>query len=275
MVMVRKIQESEIKGTKVQKNLSISRALFGVLFEVIYESFNEREVLTREDITRIKKKFEESWFHVESLFDNTCAQCTNVPWYVRDERRKDAITRLVYAHLRMQIEKRTVPPGVSFPRIVVSGLQTMIAVMLTNREWRLLNDHARFIFEYIGSDDDTVLAVQLKRNPAIQLLTQRIFLTLLLRFKSFNSRRQEFIRIINNSAAEAGYRMSDIEFCQVFEALFRDYHDMIQSEDGRLRLVISHSDEFPERIKGVFDAFNRFKTGVAFISKFPVSPKVK
>ena len=151
----------------------------------------------------------------------------------------------------------------------------MVAVMLTNREWRLLNDHARFIFEYIGSDDDDVLASQLQRNPAIQLLSQRIFLTLLLRFKGFNSRRQEFVRIINNSAAEVGYRMSDIEFCQVFEALFRDYHDMIQSEDGRLRLVMSHSEDFPERIKGVFDAFNRFKTGVAFINKFPVGANVK
>ena len=104
MVMVRKIQESEIKGTKVQKNLSISRALFGVLFEAIRDGFNDREVLTREDIARVEKKFEESWFHVESLFDNTCAQCTDIPWYIRDERRKDAITRLIYARLRMNLE---------------------------------------------------------------------------------------------------------------------------------------------------------------------------
>ncbi len=275
MVMVGEIKESEIKGTKVQKNLNISRALFAIVFKAIRDGFGEREVLTREDVSRVEAKFEESWFHIESLFDNTCAQCTDVPWYIRDERRKDAITRLVYARLRMNVEKMPTPSGALFPRVVVSGLQTMVAVMLTNREWRVLNDHARFIFEYIGSDDDTVLATQLQRNPAIQLLSQRIFLTLLLRFKGFNNRRQEFVRIVNNSAAEAGYRMSDTEFCLVFEGLFRDYHDMIQSEDGRLRLAISHSEDFPERIKGIFDAFYRFKTGVAFLNKFPVGSNVK
>ena len=275
MVMVKKINEREIKGTKVQKNLNISKALFSIIFESIRDSFGEREVLSREDVDKIEKKFGESWFHVESLFDNTCAQCTDIPWYIRDERRKDAITRLVYARLRMNVEKRELSSGQMFPRVVVSGLQTMIAVMLTNREWKVLNEHARFIFEYIGSDDDTVLATQLQRNPAIQLLSQRIFLTLLLRFKGFNSRRQEFIRIVNNSAAEAGYRMTDLEFCAVFEALFRDYHDMIQSEEGRLRLVMSHSDDFPERIQGIFDAFTRFKTGAAYLSRFPVGASVK
>ena len=275
MVMVRRIKESEIKGTKVQKNLNISRALFSIVFEVIRDGFGEREVLSREDVDRIEKKFGESWPHVASLFDNTCAQCTDIPWYIRDERRKDAITRLVYARLRMNLDKKTAPSGAVFPRVVVSGLQTMIAVMLTNREWRVLNDHARFIFEYIGSDDDDVLATQLKNNPAIQLLSQRIFLTLLLRFKGFNNRRQEFVRVINNSAAEVGYRMNDVDFCLVFEGLFRDYHDLIQSEDGRLRLAISHSEDFPERVKGIFDAYFRFKTGVAFLNKFPVSPNVK
>lgn len=275
MVMTESVKECEIKGTKVQKNLNISRALFNVMFDALRDCFGDREVMTRGDLERVEKKLDASWFHVESLFDNTCAQCSDIPWYVRDERRKDAITRLVYARLRMNIEKRSVPSGVVFPRVVVSGLQTMVAVMLTNREWRLLNDHARFIFEYIGSDDDTVLATQLKNNPAILLLSQRVFLTLLLRFKGFNARRQEFISIINNSTAETGYRMTDMEFCEVFEALFRDYHDMIQNEDGRARLAISHSDDFPERIKGIFDAFYRFKTGAAFVSKFQVSSKVK
>ncbi|MEI6558856.1 MAG: hypothetical protein WCO00_10660 [Rhodospirillaceae bacterium] len=275
MVMTRRISESEIKGAKVKKNLNISRALFSIIFETIRESLNERDVLTIEDIARIEKKFDESWFHVESLFDNTCSQCTEAPWYVRDERRKDAVTRLVYARLLIAIEKRETPSGALFPRILVPGLQTMIAIMLTNREWRVLNEHARFIFEYIGSDDDGVLGAQLKQNQAMQLLCQRIFLTLLLRFKGFNNRRQEFMRVVTSGAAGSGYRMTDLEFCDVFEALFRDYHDMIQSEDGRLRLSISHSEDFPERIKGIFDAYFRYKTGVVFVNKFPVSALVR
>ncbi len=231
--------------------------------------------MTREDLGKIEKKFNESWRHVESLFDNTCAQCTDVPWYVRDERRKDAITRLVYVRLMMSVETRMTTWGVEFPRVVVPGLQSMISVMLTNREWRILNDHAHFIFDYVGSDDDAVLASQLKLNRAVQLLCQRIFLTLLMRFKGFNNRRLEFMRAVNTAPAGGGYQMSDADFCQVFEALFRDYHDMIESEDGRLRLVMSHSEEFPERIKGIFDAYFRFKAGVAMASKVKVGPHVK
>ncbi len=178
MVSIRKIQESDVKGVKVQKNLNIAKALFKIVFESIYDGFGDRPIITREDVSRIEKKIDESWHHVESLFDNTCAQCTDIPWYVRDERRKDAITRLVYVRLMMLIDTRMTTWGVEFPRVVVPGLQSMISSMLTNREWEILNDHAYFIFGYVGSDDDAVLAEQLKLNRAVQLLCQRIFLTL-------------------------------------------------------------------------------------------------
>lgn len=273
MAAVRKITDSQIKGTKVQKNLGISRALFNIIFETIHEGFQGRSTLGLDDIAKIEKKLTESWPHVESLFDNTCAQCMGTHWYVRDERRKDAITRLVYAKIVMALPDRAIPGGATFPRVIVPGLQTIIAVVLTNREWRVLNDHARFIFEYIGSDDDAMIATQLKLNPAIQLLCQRIFLTLLLRFKGFNSRRQEFIRIVNNAVMDTNYRMSDAEFCDIFEALFHEYHNLIQSEDGRLRLVMSHSEDFPDKIKNIFDAYFRFKSGLVVIQKATGDPR--
>ncbi len=96
-----------------------------------------------------------------------------------------------------------------------------------------------------------------------------------MRFKGFNNRRLEFVRAVNAGATVSGYRMSDVDFCQVFEALFRDYHDMTESEDGRLRLVMSHSEEYPERIRGIFDAYFRFKNGVILASKVKVGPNVK
>ena len=151
----------------------------------------------------------------------------------------------------------------------------MIAVMLTNREWRVLNDYARFVFDYIGSDRDDVIATQLKLNPAVQLLCQRIFLPLLLRFKGFNTRRQEMMRIINNSQAESPYRMSDTEFCQVFETLFRDYHDLVESEDGRLKLALYHSDDVPDMIKNIFEAYLRFKSSVSMAKSSQSGPMAR
>ncbi len=275
MVAIREITESQLKGTKVQKNLTIAQALFKIIFETIHDGVGDRIYITWEEIAKIEKRFEETWPHVESMFDNTCAQCMDTSWYVRDERRKDSITRLVFARIVMGISSRTTTSGQVFPRVVVPGLQTLIAVLLTNREWVILNEHSHFIFEYIGSDDDTVVATQLKLNRAIQLLCQRIFLTLLLRFKQFNTRRQEFMQVINQSVAGTGYRMSDIEFCEIFETLFREYHDMIQTDEGRLRLTISHTYDFPEKLKAIFDAYFRFKTGVAMVKNMVVSASVK
>ncbi|MEI6556787.1 MAG: hypothetical protein WCO00_00145 [Rhodospirillaceae bacterium] len=262
MAAVDTISGKEIHGTRVQKNLSISRALFNIIFESIDRELMICEVVTLDEVRRIEKKLNESWHHIESLFDNTCAQCMETQWYVRDERRKDAITRLVYARLIIGVPERSTEAGASFPRVIVPGLQTMIAIMLTAREWKVLNDFSRFIFDYIGSDHDEVLAKHYQMNTAVQMLVQRIMITLLLRFKGFNTRRNEFVRIINNAVRESNYRMSDIDFCATFETLFREYHDMVQSDDGCLKLSLYHAEDVPEKVRGIFDAYFRFKEGI-------------
>ncbi len=269
MATVRNITGAQIKGTKVQKNLSVARALLNIVFESIHDGFGDRVSITWEEIAKIETKIEESWPHVETLFDNTCAQCLDTCWYVRDERRKDALTRLIYAKIIMGVKERELAGGVIYPRVILPGLQTVVTVVLSSREWKILNDHARFIFEYIGSDDDIMIANQIKLNHAVRLLCQRVFLTLLLRFKGFNTRRQEFIRLINHGAIDTNYRMSDVEFCEIFEVLFREFHDMIESDEGRLRLAISHTEDFPERLLGVFDAYFRYKAGVAAAKTMP------
>ena len=262
MAAVQKIGEEEIKGMRVQKNLSISRALFNIIFDSIDEELKICDVVTLDEVKRIEKKLKDTWHHIESLFDNTCAQCMETHWYVRDERRKDALTRLVYARIIMGIPERSTESGASFPRVIVPGLQTMIAVMLTAREWKVLNDFARYIFDYIGSDHDTVIARQYQMNVAAQMLCQRIFVTLMLRFKGFNSRRQEFVRIVNNAVRETNYKMSDLDFCAFFETLFREYHDMVQSEDGRLKLALYYAEDVPDTVRAVYDSYLRFKEGV-------------
>jgi hypothetical protein len=267
MAKVRQITEIEIKGTKVQKNINISKALFQIIFESIADAMGDRALITLPEVERLRVRLEEAWPHMESLFDSTCSACMETPWYVRDGRRKDALTRLVFARIIMNVHDRPAGRGANFPRVMVSGLQQNIETLLSGREWTILNEHARFIFNYIGSDDDAVIATQLKLNRAIQLLCQRVFLTLLLRFKNFNSRRQDFIRIVNKAAVDSGYQMSDIDFCEIFEALFRDYHDILQSDEGRARLMISHSEDYPEKMQGIFDAYFRFKAGLSGASR--------
>lgn len=265
---VKKITESQIKGTKVKKNLDISRSFFSTVFETIYKGFGERVVLTEEEVAKIKAGIEASWPEFETMFGNTCVQCMEAPWFTQDERRKDAVTRLVFSRILMKIPKRAAVGGVDFPRVIAPGLQTMISIMLTNREWRILNDHARFIFEYIGGDDDATLALHFESNETMKQLCERIFLTLLLRFKSFSSRRQEFIKIINNSVSDTSYRMADDEFCEIFEAMFYDYYNLIQTETGRLQFAVSHSEDFPERMKAIFEVYIRFRAGVSQTKKY-------
>ena len=265
---IRKITEADIKGTKVKKNLDISRSFFTTVFDAIYKGFGERVVLTAGEVAGVKAGLESCWPTFETMFGNSCVQCMEAPWFAQDERRKDAITRLVFARILMKCRARPLAGGAEFPRVIVPGLQTMISIMLTNREWRILNDHARFIFEYIGGDDDGTLNRQFESNEIMKQLCERIFLTLLLRFKSFNTRRQELVRIVNNAVSEVAYSMSDEEFCELFEAMFQDYYEMIQSETGRMQLAISHSDDYPERMKAIFEAYTRFRASVAQTQKY-------
>ena len=265
---IRKITEAQIKGTKVKKNLDISRSFFSLVFESIYKNFGNRAALNGRDIARIKAGIEASWPEFESMFGDTCVQCMEAPWFAQDERRKDAITRLVFSRILMKVPSRPAAGGAEFPRVIAPGLQTMVSILLTNREWRILNDHARFIFEYIGGDDDASLARHFAGNETMTQLCERIFLTLLLRFKFFNARRQEFIRIVNNAVSETSYRMADDEFCEIFEAMFNDYYNLIQSETGRLQVAVSHSEDFPERMAAIFEVYTRFRIGVSQAKKY-------
>ncbi|CAK0767432.1 hypothetical protein WCLP8_4070003 [uncultured Gammaproteobacteria bacterium] len=262
MVEPRQISDVQVKGRKVRKNLDISKALFRIIFESIDDSFAGRETISRSEIGKIQQKLMDCWPQVETLFDNTCAECTATHWYIRDERRKDALTRLVFAKVIMRVHQRPCAGDNEFPRVIMAGLQVSIATMFSAREWKILNDHAKFIFDYIGSDYDGDIATQLKLNPAIQLLCQRIFISLLARFAGFNTRRKDFIHNATSAVAGSGYVMSDLEFCEVFEGLFREYHDMLQGDDGRLRLTISHSEEFVSKLDGIFSAYFRYKSNL-------------
>lgn len=271
MVAARQIAESQIKGRKVRKNLDISKALFDIIFECIDGGFAGREVISRSEVGKIRQKLTDCWPKVESLFDNTCAECTKTHWYIRDERRKDALTRLVFAKVVMGVHQRPAAGETEFPRLILPGLQTSLGMMFSGREWRILNDHAKFIFDYIGSDHDGDIATQLKLNPAIQLLCQRIFLALLSRFGGFNTRRKDFMRNVAAAVAGSGYQLSESEFCEIFEALFREYHDMLQGDEGRLRLTISHSEEFVSKLDGIFGAYFRYKSGLPQLKTMPRS----
>ncbi|MEI6558381.1 MAG: hypothetical protein WCO00_08215 [Rhodospirillaceae bacterium] len=264
----RKITEAQIKGTKVKKNLDISRSFFNTVFDSIYKGFGERVVLSGREVAAVKAGIEASWPQFETMFGNTCVQCMEAPWFAQDERRKDFITRLVCSRIFMRVPDRATASGTKFPRVIAPGLQTMISILLTNREWRILNDHARFIFEYIGGDDDATLAAHFETNETMKQLCERIFITLFLRFKSFTTRRQEFIKIISNAVSETSYRMSEEEFCDVFDAMFGEYYEVIQSETGRLQIAMSHSEDFPERMKAIFEVYLRFRSGLSMAKKY-------
>ena len=121
----------DIKGTKVEQNLNISRALFVIVFDCLTDAFDKHgDVIHRSDLVGIRQRFEESWHHIESLFDNTCSRCQDLPWYVRDDRRQDSLTRLIYVRIAMNVSERTSRTGDKFPAVVIPGLQKQVAVML-------------------------------------------------------------------------------------------------------------------------------------------------
>lgn len=262
-----KVRNANVKGTRVRKNLDISKSLFDIFFNSLRNELREQSVITEASVDRIERRLRAAWPQVETLFDGTCAACMDAPRYIRNNDRKDFVTRLVFAKILMHVPERPIPDmtGQVFPRIILPGLRDSIGILLNGREWAVLNEHVRLIFDYVGGDDDTTLMQQMKLNPAVGFLCQRVFVTLLLRFKGFNARRLDVMRRIEGSLRDSSYRLQDSEFCQIFEGLFREYHDLIQTDEGRLRVSMSYSDDAPETLENIFAAYFRFKEGVTAV----------
>ncbi|CAK0739487.1 putative DUF262 domain-containing protein [uncultured Gammaproteobacteria bacterium] len=258
------VVNAENKGQLIQQNTAVARALLNLIRETMLGSFGNRQQISVQDMENALHRLEECWPSIENLFERAANATIGSLSFVAQDRRKDHLTRLLFAKLLMRIPERPVPKSpVSFPRLLLPGLQNNVASLFSKVEWDILNRHAKCVFEYIGSDSDPAIMAQLKGNEAIQLFSERVFVSILLKFYRFNLRKSEFLRITNEAMPEGVPKIGDNDFCSVFEGAFDDYFDILKSEEGRTRIELSHGEEFLVRIRGIQDQYRRYKEGIA------------
>lgn len=258
------VVNADNKGQLVRQNTAVARALLNLIRETMLDSLGNRQPITLQDIEGALGRLEDCWPKIESLFERAANATIGSLSFVAQDRRKDHLTRLLFAKLMMKVPERQVPRSpMPFPRLLLPGLQKNIASLFTKLEWEILNRHAKCVFEYIGSDSDPAIIAQLKSSEAIQLFSERVFVSILLKFYRFNLRKAEFIRITNEALPDGIPKIADSDFCDVFEGVFTDYFDILNTEEGRTRIELSHGEEFLVRIRGIQDQYRRYKEGLA------------
>ena len=257
------VVDPESQGKLAQKNAETAKLLFKTMQDMLVRAFNGREAITSDELKAVLVKFDERWATIETLFDRAASEGIDALRFIQNDRRKDQFTRLVFARILMKVPERQLPKGAgSYPRAIVSGLQAAIAAAFAEPEWMLLNQHAKWAFEFMGGDSDPLIMGQLEKNEAIQLYVEQIFVALLLRFYRFNVRRPEFVRLINETVPEAVPKIGDAEFCELFEALFDDFFAMLVTEKGMTRIALVQGEDFTQRVRSVQDQYRRWKEGL-------------
>ncbi|MEI6557307.1 MAG: hypothetical protein WCO00_02790 [Rhodospirillaceae bacterium] len=257
------VVDPEGQGKLAQKNAETAKLLFNTMQDMLVRSFAGRQSITQGDLRLVLGKFEERWATIETLFDRAASESINDLTFIQNDRRKDHLTRLVFARILMKVQERPLAKGPGcYPRAIVTGLQAAITGMFSKPEWTMLNQHAKWVFEFMGGDSDPVILSQLQNNEAVQLFAEPILVALLLRFYRFTVRRSEFVRLINEAGPEAGPKLGDAEFCELFEALFDGYFALLLTEHGLLRVDMTQGEDFLIRVRSVQDQYRRWKEGL-------------
>jgi len=257
------VVDPESQGKLAQKNAETAKLLFKTMQDMLVRAFVGREHISAADLRGVLKKFEERWATIETLFDRAASEGIDALTFIQNDRRKDHLTRLVFARVLMKVPERQVAKCTgSYPRAIVSGFQVAITSMFSKAEWAMLNQHSKWVFEFMGGDSDPVITAQLQNNDAVQLFAEQIFVTVLMRFYRFNVRRSEFVRLINEITPETAPKLGDAEFCELFEALFDEFYAMLLTETGLLRIDLSHGEDFLIRVRSVQDQYRRWKEGL-------------
>ncbi len=231
--------------------------------DMLVRAFTGRETITLADMRIVLNRFEERWATIQSLFDRAAGESIDDLSFVQNDRRKDHLTRLLFAKVLMKVTERPIGKlAIGYPRIIVSGFQAAVVAMFSEHEFDLLNQNAKWAFEFMGSDSDPVISSQLGVNEAIQQFVEPLFVMVLLRFYRFTVRRSEFVRLINETVPEIAPKVGDAEFCEIFEALFDGYFAMLQTQKGMLRIEMSQGDDFLVRVRSVQDQYRRWKEGL-------------
>ncbi|HEY0837513.1 MAG TPA: hypothetical protein VGE72_26605 [Azospirillum sp.] len=249
-----------------------ARALVHTLHEALAPQIATRGALTHEEFARAFARLMDEWPRVLPLFARTCRTCTAgrteepllpPPDFHADEaegRRRDYVTRLLFSTILCKVPQAQDPlSGAVFPRVAAPGLQANLAALFYEKEWEAMNADALNIFAQIGTDRDDEIWVRVTRHATLPVLSDALYVRVMLRFKQFAFQRQSFMRRMTQVMENRRFTFTDEHFNALFAALFDHLRDDIKTELGRARVDVRYGDETAGSLLRIFAEFDTLR----------------
>ncbi|MGF7175292.1 hypothetical protein [Azospirillum doebereinerae] len=253
-----------------------AQALVSTFQEALEPQFSAKGALSREDFTRAMNLMMAHWPTVLPLFASICQSCTQaagcregagcgggcVPRAVfkPDGRRRDFVTRLLFSTVRMKVPEIVDPiSGAVFPQIIAGGLQTSLNGLFYDKEWEALNADAIAIYNHLGTDQDAEVWKRIAGQDTLAVLTDTLFVRVMLRFRQFHQQRQTFTRRMTDLLRDKRFVFADGHFETLFDTLFGRLREGLRTELDRARLDIHYGEGTADALMRIFDQFDKHR----------------
>lgn len=249
-----------------------AEALLQTLAEALAPICMEKGALDEGDVRRAVRLMLRHGPKLEPLFAANCRACVaaatppqeRMAAYQADERRRDFVTRLLFAAVSLQTPESVDPlTGEVFPRVLAGPLQNHVAGLFYEKEWEAMNADALLVFQKAGSDSGEAVWEALRQDQALPFVADVVFIRVLLRFKQFAFQRQNFIRRMGEMLKERRFVLTEEQFMEIFDAMFGRLRDGLESELGRARIDTRYGEETASAMLRIFDEFDKRRQELA------------
>lgn len=254
-----------MKDTLHKSHHDVTLNLIDTILSAVEENFDKKEVLTRAELLEAFEKVRTYLPHTQALFDATCKQCValNRKVYAPDSRRKDFLTRLIFSKIVTTVGPLPVArSNRHYPHVLIPGIQANVKAIFPESEWAIFNQLARDLYAEAGTDGDVQVWEKIRASEPLTISANRVFVRMLLNFRSFNMRLWEFIRILQHHTDQALYKPNEYDFCELFEALFNEFEDIPNNDVLRQKINTYYGDESAEQMNAVLMAYKRYRDGL-------------
>jgi hypothetical protein len=242
-----------------------AEAMLRALAQALQPSLSQGGSVAAEELARAVELVVRRGAALAPLFAQNCRACAAhgaaagvAAAYQADQRRRDYVTRLLYAAVAAETPESVDPlTGETFPRVLAAPLQSHIAGLFYEKEWEAMNADALLLYQKIGSDADDAVWEKVHEDDALPFLADAVFIRVLLRFRQFAFQRQNFIRRMGELLRERRFVLTDAHFVALFDAMFGRLRPALKSELGRARIDIRYGEETASSMLKIFDEFDK------------------
>ncbi|CAK0758577.1 hypothetical protein CCP2SC5_240028 [Azospirillaceae bacterium] len=243
--------------------IGATKAIIDTLIETIGKRITQKGSLNAQDFSDVVSALRYIWPETERVLKRTCSNCAiskHEPVYIRDGRRTDYFSRLMFSRIVSAITPRSTGPNSKpYPFITAGAFQRAVNAVFTENEYRLLNDQVMAVYGMAKTDDDAQFWKTCETNTLVSAATDKLFLQCLSKFSHFLSMRNQFLYIMAEGCRDSDFLFSGREFCEFFDALFKKYFDMLDEPSGTVMMDILAGSGTAERADRIRSAYFHFR----------------